>query len=229
MEQLQNGFVINTPPDTFPLSTDSILLSDFIRLPKGATVLDLGSGCGTLGILLCAKDDTCQVTGVEISEKAHLAAEDNIRTNGLTARMKSICADLRSISENIPAGGFTTCVSNPPYFSGGFVSQSLPLARRNDCCSADDLMATASRALRFGGDFFLVQKPENFALLCGCAAKYALEPKRLRLVRHRPCGEISMVLLQCRKGAKPGLIWEELTLFNEDGTPTQAYQKIYHL
>ena len=229
MEQLQNGYLLNTPPDTFPLSTDSILLSDFVKLPKSAQVLDLGSGCGTLGILLCAKDSQCHVTGLELDETAHKAALENIHINALSQRMESICADLRSISEVLPKGGFTTCVSNPPYFSGGFASQSLPHARQNDCCSIDALMAAASHGLRFGGDFFLVQKPENLPQLCACAMKYGMEPKRLCLVKHRPSGNISMILLQCRKGGKPGLVWEELTLFHEDGTSTEAYRNIYHL
>ena len=206
-----------------------MILSNFVRLPKAAKVLDLGSGCGTLGILLCSKDTSCHVTGVELSEASHLAALENIEVNGLNQRMESICADLRSVSQLLPKGNFTTCVSNPPYFSGGFISQTLPLARQNDCCSIDDLMAAASYALQFGGDFFLVQKPENLAQLCASACKHSLEPKRLRLVRHRPSGDVSMILLQCRKGAKPGLILEELTLFHEDGAPTEDYRKIYHL
>ncbi|MBR2072149.1 MAG: hypothetical protein IJ976_00625, partial [Alistipes sp.] len=33
----------------------SALLAHFVTLPKNARVLDLGSGCGTLGLMLCAK------------------------------------------------------------------------------------------------------------------------------------------------------------------------------
>ena len=91
MEQLPNGFTLNLPEGAFPLSTDSMVLSHFVRLPRSARVLDLGSGCGTLGLLLCAVNESCRVTGVELSQSAHLAAIDNIRRNGLTTRMESIC------------------------------------------------------------------------------------------------------------------------------------------
>ena len=67
METLPNGLTMELPDGTFPLSTDSMLLAHFVRLRKNARVLDLGSGCGTLGLLLCAKDDHCTVTGLEIS------------------------------------------------------------------------------------------------------------------------------------------------------------------
>ena len=51
MEILHNGFTLDTPPGTFPLSTDSMVLAHFVRLPKNARVLDLGSGCAALGLL----------------------------------------------------------------------------------------------------------------------------------------------------------------------------------
>ncbi len=229
MEQLHNGFTLDTPAGTFPLSTDSMLLSDFVRLPKHARVLDLGAGCGTLGILLCARDPACTITGIELDPCSHLAACNNIERNRLQGRMQSICADLRAVSQIPDAGSYTTCVSNPPYFSGGPASSHSPLARRDDCCDPESLFSVADRALRFGGDFFLVHKPDKLAQLCGCAVRNHMEPKRLCLVRHRVGSEVALILLQCRKGAKPGLLWEELCLYEVDGTPTEHYQRIYHL
>jgi len=229
MEHLQNGMTLDIAPGSFPLSTDSMLLSGFARLPKGAKVLDLGSGCGTLGLLLCASDPGCSVTGVEISETAHQAALENIARNGLTDRLFSVCADLRSIPSGFPAGSFDVCISNPPYFSGGPASKVNPQARRDDCCTADALFKAAGWALRWGGDLFLVHKPERLAQLCACATNAGLEPKRLQLVRHTPDKDISLILLSCRKGAKPGLILEELCLHDSSGQPSEAYRKLYHI
>ena len=229
MELLHNGFTLDTPPGTFPLSTDSMVLCDFIRLPKNAKVLDLGSGCGTLGLLLCARDAHCKVTGIELDECAHTAALRNIEHNALQGRMTSICADLRSISPASNAELYTICVSNPPYFSGGPASSVFPLARRDDCCNPEELFSAAKQNLQFGSDFYLVHKPDKLAQLCACAVSNGLEPKRLRIVRHHDGAEVSMILLQCRKGAKPGLIWEEMCLFDLNGKPTEHYKRIYHL
>lgn len=229
MELLQNGLTLDIAPGTFPLSTDSILLADFVKLPKNASVLDLGSGCGTLGLLLCAKDAACTVTGLELDELAHNTALANIRSNQLQGRLFSICGDLRSIPDSISAGSFSCCVSNPPYMHGGPMSKSTPYARREDTCSIRDLVTAAAEALRYGSDFHLVHRPERLAELITQASNAGLEPKRLRLVRHSPRKNISLILLQCRKGGKPGLILEELSLFHDDGTPTDEYKRIYHL
>ena len=229
MELLPNGLTLTLCDGAFPLSTDSILLSHFVRLPRNASVLDLGSGCGTLGLLLCSKDPNCHITGVELEETAHQEALDNIRRNRLDTRMVSICADLRSVSERFSPGSFSCCVSNPPYFSEGAVSRSLPNARQELRCTPEDLFRCGSFLLKFGGDLFLVHKPERLAELITTAAKHKLEAKRLCLVRHREGAPVNLILLQLRKGAKPGLTWEEIILHHADGSPTPIYKEIYHI
>lgn len=227
MERLKNGFTLEIYGGCFPLSTDSMVLADFVKLPKNARVLDLGAGCGTLGLLLCAERSDCLVTGLELDETAHAGALKNISRNGLESRMKSICGDLRQSRSILQPGQFDVCVSNPPYFSGGPAAK-LTTARRTDSCSLEELFAAAAWSLKFGGDFFLVHRPEALGQLFGCACSVSLEPKRLALLRHRPDDPLSLVLVQCRKGAKPGLMWEELSLFDQKGAPTETYKRIYH-
>ena len=229
MEYLPNGFTLELSADAFPLSTDSMVLSHFAKLPRNARVLDLGSGCGTLGLLLCSRNDTCQVTGVELNENAHTAALENVRRNGLESRMESLCTDLRSVSEKFSPGQFSVCISNPPYFSGGPASRSHAIARREDCCTPDDLFRAAAWTLKYGGDFYLVHKPERLAELIAKAAVYKLEAKKLLLLRHRENGPITLIFLHFRKGASPGLIIEEDSLYHSDNTPTPYYKEVYHL
>ena len=229
MEQLHNGFTLELCEGAFPLSTDSMALGHFTRLPKNARVLDLGSGCGTLGLLLCAKDPGCSVTGIELDAAAHETALRNARQNSIVHRLTSICGNIDSISKLVKPGSFSVCVSNPPYFSAGPMSKTVPLARRDDLCSLDSLMAAASWALQYGGDFFLVHRPERLAEICARASSHQLEPKRLQLLRHRSDGPVALVLVQCRKGGKPGLIWEEESLYGSDSTPTAYYRELYHL
>ena len=229
METLFNGYVLNIAPGTFPLSTDSMALAEFVRLPRQAQVLDLGAGCGTLGTMLCAKDPGCTVTGVELDPAAHKEALENIRRNSLEGRLHSICADLAAIPEMFPAGSFSVCLSNPPYFTAGLHSQATPMARHEETCSLESLIRSAAWALKFGGDFYLVHKPERLAEIFTEAGKNKLEPKRLCLLRHRTDTPISLVLIQMRKGAKPGLSWEEAALYTPVGEPTEFYNKMYHL
>ena len=228
MEQLPNGYTLELSEGCFPLSTDSMLLAHFVKMPRNARILDLGSGCGTLGLALCAKDPACFVTGLEITENAHNCALENIRRNELTSRLSSICRDLRDLPAEF-SGAFHCCVSNPPYFSGGPANQATPIARREDFCNPAELFRTASKALRYGGDFFLVHKPERLAQLIACGATVSLEAKNLTLIRHKEGGPITLILLQLRKGGKPGLQIHEHCLFDTCGKPTAYYREVYHI
>ena len=181
-----------------------MVLSHFVRLPKNARVLDLGSGCGTLGLLLCAVNEGCRVTGVELSQgcpprrpRQHPPQRSDEPAWKVYAPM---CGKFPAA---FPAGSFDVCISNPPYFSGGPASRTAALARREDACSPADLFGAAAWTLKYGGDFFLVHRPERLAELIIRGSEVNLEAKRLCLVRHRADSPVNLVLLQLRKGGKP--------------------------
>ena len=104
-----------------------------------------------------------------------------------------------------------------------------PLARRDDCCSPEELCRAASQALQFGGDFYLVHKPEKLAQLIVCGAAAGMEAKNLVLIRHKDGSPINLILLQMRKGGKPGLQITEQRLFDSQGEPTAYYREVYHI
>lgn len=229
METLPMGLTLEVPEGVFPLSTDSMVLAHFCRGVRGERWLDLGSGGGTLGLLLLGDDPRRRITGIELDEAAHAAARENIRRNGLDARMTSVCADLRDLRSLISPGSFSCCVSNPPYFSGGFPSRRFPGARQQECCTPEALCQAADWALKYGGELFLVCPVETLAQWIAAGAAAHLCTKVLRLVRHREDGAVSLALLRLRKGGKPGLRLEEIALHDKNGDPTPVYQEIYHL
>lgn len=227
MEYLPNGIELNIPAGAFPLCTDSILLAHFARVGN-STVLDLGAGCGTIGLMLCASNPGCRVTGLELEKAAHEGALENIRHNALDSRMQSICGDIRQVPALFGAGSFSCCISNPPYFSDGPASHAL-LARREDTCSLAELMTAAAWAIQYGGDFYLVHRPERLGEIIALGAANKLEAKELALVRHKEGGPINLILLRLRKGGKPGLKMEDWVLHDREGQPSSLYKEIYHI
>ncbi len=228
MEYLPNGIRLEIPSGCFPLCTDSMALAHFAGKIGAKPVLDLGSGCAAIGLMLCARDENCRVVGIELDPDAHAGALANIARNGLGTRMQSICDDLRRVPVLFAPGSFACCISNPPYFSGGPAFRA-GLARREDECTLSDLFQAAAWALKYGGDFFLVHRPERLAQIIAVGAQNGLESKRLGLLRHKEDGPVTLVLLQLRKGAKPGLKIEDWILHDASGVPTPLYREIYHI
>lgn len=229
METLFNGICIYEQAG-FPLGTDSVLLAQFLSLPKEARIADLGSGCGTLGLLLCARDKSCRVTGIELNAAAHAAALENIRKNNLADRLSSLSGDVRNIAELLPAGSFDCVISNPPYFPAGSgkLSEKNSFARSEETLTLPQLCKSAAYLLPSGGRFALVHRPER---LCDvfCAMREAgIEPKRIQPVRHKEHSPLCLVLIEGRRGGKPGLKFEpDFIEFTPDGKETNSYRAAY--
>ena len=163
METLWNGGpTLEQAPGVFPMGTDSVVLADFARPGPRDRVLDLGAGSGILPILLAFERPELAVTAVELDEAACELAVRNLRRSGLMDRVTLIRADLRD--DPVPAGAFDLVISNPPYFreESGYVSPALGGARSDRTCTLRELCGAAGRALRWGGSFCLVFRPERF-------------------------------------------------------------------
>ena len=106
----------------------------------GTRLLDMGCGCGLVGLLIARAVKDVSLVGVDSHSRAIEAANLNAQNLGVTAEM--ILAD-----NGTPArmdGTFDVFVGNPPYYS--------------DYRIADVFLETAKRALKPGGVCYTVCK-----------------------------------------------------------------------
>ena len=216
----------------FRPGTDAFLLGAFPRLRRGMRVCDLGAGIGLLGLLLLAREPSLQVTNVELQAHAVDLARRSSEENGFAAQITCLQADLRDAQQLPRAGSFDLVVANPPYFDPR--SGALPpdpgrrAARAETSCTLADICAAASRLLRWGGQFCLVFRTERLAELLETLRAAGLEPKRLRLVQHDALCAPSLLLLESRRGGKPGLAVEPTLLLRDaEGRETEETRRIY--
>ena len=216
----------------FRPGTDTFLLSTFPRLKTGLRVCDLGCGTGLLGLLLLQRQPHLSVTGVEIQAEAVRLAQQAAAENDLAEHLSFLLADLRDSRSHFPTGSFDLIICNPPYYptgSGALSEDSaLRTARSEVHCTLEDICRAASYLLRWGGSFCLVHKPERLADILCTLREHAMEPKRLRWVCPTASSAPSLILVEGRRGGKPGLTVEPpLILQNPDGSPTAEVDAIY--
>ena len=203
----------------FPITTDSVLLADFVRAKPGRAV-ELCSGAGLISLLLLTREPRLSLDCAELDPAASAAAERNFAENRLGESVRALCLDIRGLA-----------VCNPPYFAegSGRASESMAVARSEAGCTLAEVVAAAAWCLRTGGAFCLVHRPERLAELLSLMVGAGLEPKRLRLVQHRLEKPPSLVLVEGRKGARPGLeVLPALILTGPDGQDTAEVRRIYH-
>ena len=83
------------------------------RLAPGARVLDIGTGSGALAVSIARLAPQCEVTAVDVSEKALAIAGGNAQRLG--ARVRFVRSDCFSA---LAGERFDMIVSNPPYIDG---------------------------------------------------------------------------------------------------------------
>jgi tRNA1(Val) A37 N6-methylase TrmN6 len=215
------------------ISTDSVLLADFVPLRGAERGIDLGCGAGILSLLLLCRGEKLHMTGLELREEAAALARENLTQNGLGERSRILTGDLREHRSLFSHGSFDLAVANPPYFpTGSGASSPDPAragAREERDCSLEELCAAAAFLLPTGGRFCLVYRPERLSQLLVCMHASGLEPKRLRLVCPREGSAPSLVLVEARRGGKPGLqIEPALVLTDAEGNESAELRRIYH-
>lgn len=84
--------------DGFCFGIDSVLLSDFAKeIKDNSRVVDLGTGTGILGILLCAKTNLKEIVGIEIQEEVAEMAQRSILLNDLENKFKILNMNIKEI------------------------------------------------------------------------------------------------------------------------------------
>ena len=226
------GFRLKQSRDFLKLGTDAMLLSEFAHVRRYDRVCDLGCGNGAITVLLAARHPDISLTGVERLPGAAALAEENAALNGITGRMRVLCADFREIEALLPPGSFHVVVSNPPYlkFDGGLHTENpnLLAARMETAGDITDLCRAAAYLLRYGGNFSVVYRPERLAALFCALAQFDLAPKRMRMVQNRRDGAPSLVLVEARKCGGEGLrVLPTLLIRDESGAETEELRRIY--
>lgn len=217
----------------FRLGTDCVLLSDFVRLTSVKKGIDLGCASGAIMLLLLARSEKLHMTGLELLPDAAALAEKNMEVNSLSQRAEIVCGDIREHRQLFKAGSFDLVVSNPPYFPVGHGALS-PIegrasARGETECTLGDICAAAAWLLRTGGSFELVHKPERLSEVFCTMTACGIEPKRLRTVHSCASAAPSLMLIEGRRGGKPGLTVEPpLVLTAPDGGESEEFKRIYH-
>ena len=137
------------PRPGYRFNLDPILLAGFAR--PAASVIDLGAGCGVLGLALMVMGKAHSLTLVEILPEMAALATRNIDENAFADKARVVNGDLRSLV----VGPAEHVVFNPPYFEAargrGAASDSRDVGRHERNGGLADFVGCAWDSLTDGG------------------------------------------------------------------------------
>ncbi len=206
----------------YRFSIDAVILSGCLHPRPGETIVDLGTGCGVIPILLAFRRPDVRVWGVEVQETLAALAAENVRTNGMQSRVTVLGADLRDLGADTFGGPVDWIVSNPPYrrSQSGRVNPNVEraLARHEIAMTLPDLIGAARRLLKTGGRFVAIYAAERVAELLSQMRLEHIEPKCLRSIHSDRGSNACLILVEGIKNGGPGVVLPPpLIIYDESG------------
>lgn len=208
-------------------------MANFAAPKRIDKAVDLCTGGGIIPLLWLGNNSVQnEIYGVEIQPECCKLARRSIEANGDEGKFTVVEGDLRSINQYLPRERFSLITCNPPYFpaGSGFAnkSDSRMIARSEMMCNSDDVCAAARYLLKYGGRLCICQRPERLTDVICAMRENQIEPKRIRTVQQRASSEPWLVLIEGRRGGKPGIRFlPVLTVEDSDGNYSAEMREIY--
>jgi tRNA1Val (adenine37-N6)-methyltransferase len=193
--------------DGYRFSIDAVLLSEFVTIRPEDVVVDIGTGCGVILLILLLTKPAGYAFGLEIQEALASQARRNAVLNGFEDKMGIILGDIKNPPMAKQIADVVIC--NPPYrkAESGRINpdQRRAIARHEILASIDDILRAARNLLRKKGRLAMIYPSIRLVDILLRMRRFDLEPKKVRINYPGLQSGARLALIEAVLGGKPGL------------------------
>ncbi|EAI3904836.1 methyltransferase domain-containing protein [Campylobacter lari] len=197
-------------------NNDSLLLFDFLSKNnlKG-NILDIGCGCGILGLLVKQKFPNSKVYLLDIQEQNIELSYKNAKENKL--EIQSICEDFLNYKSDIK---FDFLISNPPFYKKNTQkSQDLHLciSRYQEFMPLEKMFAKINTLIKPNGSFLMCYEASFLDEICAYLKQFKLKLVSLQCIHTNTQTNARLVLMHIKKNSKsPCVIMPTLFMYENN-------------
>ncbi len=202
------------PESGYCYNSDSIFLADFISSfkPKGR-VLDVGAGCGVVGLLVARENPKVELEAVEKQDAFVEYATHNARVNKIPYKIHK--TNFLELECDVK---YDYIISNPPFYHGGATksdNEMLANARYNSNLPLKDFFKKVSQVLKPHSHFIFCYDSSQFGLICAELEKVKMRVVDVQFVHPKIDKKASLVMLHVRNGSSSLMkVWQPLIAFD---------------
>lgn len=151
-------FTVYHDRSTMKVGTDGVLLGAWTPFTgKEKHVLDIGTGCGLVALMLAQRIHNAQITGIDIDIASVGQANANFQASPWPERLKAELVPVQELSCQTDLR-YDLIVSNPPFFVNSLPNPRLERMQARHTCmlSHEDLLHAVVALLEPQGTFALV-------------------------------------------------------------------------
>jgi tRNA1Val (adenine37-N6)-methyltransferase len=216
----------------YRFSIDALLLASFVEFRDTDRMIDLGTGCGILPLILAFRREAKRITGVEVQPSLADLARRNAALNRLSGRIQIWERDFTQLPGRTWAGKFDRVISNPPYREVGSgrinPQEEKALARHEFRATLQDVLKTAYLLLKEKGRLAMIYPASRAIDLLQGMRQSHLEPKRLQWIHSRRTEEARLLLVEALKGGRAqSRVLPPFFLYDEQGQYTPEANRLF--
>ncbi|MGM0610011.1 MAG: tRNA1(Val) (adenine(37)-N6)-methyltransferase [Thermodesulfobacteriota bacterium] len=222
------------PANGFRFAIDALLLSAFVVPKDHSSILDLGCGCGVigLGLLLLHPKKNLQVHGIDKQSEMVCCARENISRLNMHDRLTVSRLDIETQTSQMANEEYDLVLTNPPYNiskSGRKPKNSSKLISSFGTGGKEPLdlfVHNAKKSLKNKGRLALIFRSERTQEILVCMDQNGFALKRMRFIHGHKNKKSRLVLMTAIKNATPGDCRTEspLILYKNDTLTPEALQ-----
>ncbi|MEA9392422.1 methyltransferase [Acerihabitans sp. TG2] len=224
------------------VGTDAVLLGAWTPLADAVDVLDIGTGCGLIALMLAQRTgDHVRVAGIELDERAACQARENFALSPWRQRLKVIQGDILNPAvlgfpvldkpgherDGHAVAAYQLIVSNPPYFPVGVAcgSTERDRARHTASLTHQRLLEVVRLLLAPQGLFSMVLPAEIGERVIGLAQGQGWHLRYRTDVADRP-GKAPHRMLLALSLTPGAAVVTDMVLKDPDGRYSAAYRTL---
>lgn len=223
------ALTLHQPQHGYRFSIDAVLLAAHAHPRSGELVVDIGTGCGVVALVLAHRSPALEVYGIELQPELADLARRNVAENGLGSRVHIIQGDINDLSARDLPRPVDLVVTNPPFYrlaSGRLNPDDQKAVARHELrLNLEQLLAAAKRLLRTGGRLVLIYACERLTDLLSGMRRSGIEPKTLRMIHGSAGDEAKLCIVEAVQRGRPGLkVHPPLVIYGPHGDYTEEVQ-----
>lgn len=213
-------FAVLNDRTAMKVGTDGVLLGAWCPVAGARHVLDVGTGCGVIALMIAQRNHEAVITGIDIDHDAVQEATLNFERSPWSDRLTAVEGNFNDMSTS----GFDVIVSNPPFFTNGVLpaGDARIAARHTQSLTYRQLIEGAARLLSSHGALALISPTDAEGEIIE-AATFATLP--VRQVTHviPVDGALPKRTLWLLTPRDIAYHEDTVTIANRDGTFTEEY------
>jgi len=220
------------PKNGYRFSVDPIILAAHADPKPEQRVVDLGTGCGIIPLILSHRYKETFITGIEIQKELAALAEKSIQANRLTERVSILLSDIRTLKPSDIGGYADLVITNPPYKKkkSGRINPDpgKAIARHEIELTLVELLRSAKRILCPNGRFMIIFPTERLGELMHEMEKNGIGPLTARFIHTKKEIRAKRVIITGTNNQTPGFsVLPPLFLKDSRNNPTKEFNSMF--